>query len=202
MLSKKYIFDPKLSKDRIIFMKPDLDEEMNEGNENDEDENNRSEDSQSRNGSEGNNSNKSSVYENNSESESNKSDSEEEQEEIKKNSKNYLVIREEVSPEVVKTVFETLSPFIEEDEEQDFKNVKKDSKEGNLRRFRRFGSSVHSSLEINSNKKQVTNRRVSVMNNGIVVAKKGEELKLNLFNNEEERREKEKKTRRRPKKNY
>ena len=191
MLSKKYIFDPNLSKDRIIFMKPNLDEEMDEG-END-DENNKSEDSQSRNDSEGNNSNKSSVYENNSESESNKSDSEEEQEEIKKNSKNYLVIREEVSPEEVKTVFETLSPFIEEDEEQDFKNVKKDSKEGNLRRFRRFASSVHSSLEINSNKKQVANRRVSVMNNGIVVAKKGEELKLNLFNNEEERREKEKK---------
>ena len=31
------------------------------------------------------------------------------------------------------------------------------------------------------------------MNNGIVVAKKGEELKLNLFNNEEERQEKERK---------
>ena len=31
------------------------------------------------------------------------------------------------------------------------------------------------------------------MNNGVVIAKKGEELKLNLFNNEEERKEREKK---------
>ena len=31
------------------------------------------------------------------------------------------------------------------------------------------------------------------MNNGIVIAKKGEELKLNLFNNEDERKEREKK---------
>lgn len=36
------------------------------------------------------------------------------------------------------------------------------------------------------------NRRVSLMNNGIVIAKKGNELKLNLFNNEEERKDKEK----------
>ena len=33
MLSKKYIFDPNLSKERIIFMKPNLVEEMLEGNE-------------------------------------------------------------------------------------------------------------------------------------------------------------------------
>ena len=98
-----------------------------------------------------------------------------------------------LTPEVVKTVFETLSPYIHEDDEQDFKNVKKESKEGNLRRFRRFGSSVLSSIELNKSGKNLTNKRVSVMNNGIVVAKKGEELKLNLFNNEEERQEKERK---------
>ena len=71
--------------------------------------------------------------------------------------------------------------------------MKKEGKEGNLRRFRRFGSNVQSSLELNVNKNKNINRRVSVMNNGIVIAKKGEELKLNLFNNEEERKEKEKK---------
>ena len=72
--------------------------------------------------------------------------------------------------------------------------MKKESQEGNLRRFRRFGSNVQSALELNVNKnKNINNRRVSVMNNGIVIAKKGEELKLNLFNNEGERKEKEKK---------
>jgi hypothetical protein len=72
--------------------------------------------------------------------------------------------------------------------------VKKESQEGNLRRFRRFGSNIQSALELNVNKnKNINNRRVSVMNNGIVIAKKGEELKLNLFNNEGERKEKEKK---------
>ena len=187
MLSKKYIFDPNLSKDRIFFIKPNLEEEMNPVNENDE--NNNSEDSQSNRNSDENNSNNSSVIEN--DSESNQDETEEEKEEEKKNSKNYLVIKEEVSADVVKTVFDTLSPYIEEDEEQDFKSVKKDGKEGNFRRFRRFGSTVQSSVELNLNKNKVNNRRVSVMNNGVVVARKGEELKLNLFNNEEERREKE-----------
>ena len=191
MLSRKYIFNPNLSLDKIIFLKPNLVEDLGEGHENDDNEDNKNEDSQ--NESKDNNSNNGSVYDNNSENESDKDDEEEDEEEAKKNSKNYLVVREEVTPEVVKTVFETLSPYIHEDDEQDFKNVKKESKEGNLRRFRRFGSSVLSSIELNKSGKNLINKRVSVMNNGIVVAKKGEELKLNLFNNEEERQEKERK---------
>jgi len=190
MLSKKYIFDPNLSKERIIFMKPNLVEEILDGNENEDNEDNKSDDSRSQTDSKGSNSNNSSVYSEDSE----RDESEEEREEDKKNAKNYLVVREEVTAEVVKTVFDALSPFIDEDEEQDFKNVKKESQEGNLRRFRRFGSNVQSALELNVNKnKNINNRRVSVMNNGIVIAKKGEELKLNLFNNEGERKEKEKK---------
>ena len=191
MLSRQYIFNPNLSLDKIIFLKPNLVEDLDEGKENDDNDDNKNEDSQ--NESKDNNSNNNSVYDNNSENESDKDDDEEEEEEAKKNSKNYLVVREEVTPEVVKTVFETLSPYIHEDDEQDFKNVKKESKEGNLRRFRRFGSSVLSSIELNKSGKNLTNRRVSVMNNGVVVAKKGEQLKLNLFNNEEERQEKERK---------
>ena len=187
MLSKKYIFDPNLSKDRIIFMKPNLVEDIGDVNEDNED--NKSDESRSENDSKESNSNNSSVYSEDSE----KNESEEEREEDRKNSKNYLVVREEVTAEVVKSVFDALSPFIDEDEEQDFKKVKKEGKEGNLRRFRRFGSNVQSSLELNVNKNKNINRRVSVMNNGIVIAKKGEELKLNLFNNEEERKEKEKK---------
>ena len=187
MLSKKYIFDPNLSKDRIIFMKPNLVEDIGDVNEDNED--NKSDESRSENDSKESNSNNSSVYSEDSE----KDESEEEREEDRKNSKNYLVVREEVTAEVVKSVFDALSPFIDEDEEQDFKKVKKEGKEGNLRRFRRFGSNVQSSLELNVNKNKNVNRRVSVMNNGIVIAKKGEELKLNLFNNEEERKEKEKK---------
>ena len=187
MLSKKYIFDPNLSKDRIIFMKPNLVEDIGDVNEDNED--NKSDESRSENDSKESNSNNSSVYSEDSE----KDESEEEREEDRKNSKNYLVVREEVTAEVVKSVFDALSPFIDEGEEQDFKKVKKEGKEGNLRRFRRFGSNVQSSLELNVNKNKNVNRRVSVMNNGIVIAKKGEELKLNLFNNEEERKKKEKK---------
>ena len=189
MLSKKYIFDPNLSKDRIIFMKPNLVEDIGDGNDNEDNEDNKSDESRSENDSKQSNSNNSSVYS----EDSGKDESEEEREEDRKNSKNYLVVREEVTAEVVKSVFDALSPFIDEDEEQDFKKVKKEGKEGNLRRFRRFGSNVQSSLELNVNKNKSINRRVSVMNNGIVIAKKGEELKLNLFNNEEERKEKEKK---------
>ena len=192
MLSKQYIFDPNLSKDRIIFMKPNLVEDLTDNNENEENEDNKSEDSSSRNEIEENNSNNNSVYDNSNEN-SEKDESEEEREEDKKNAKNYLVIREEVTADVVKTIFDNLSPFIKDDEEQDFKNVKKEEKEGNLRRFRKFGSHVQSSLELNTNNIRNPNRRVSLMNNGIVIAKKGDELKLNLFNNEEERIEKQKK---------
>ena len=157
MLSRQYIFNPNLSLDKIIFLKPNLVEDLDEGKENDDNDDNKNEDSQ--NESKDNNSNNNSVYDNNSENESDKDDEEEEEEEAKKNSKNYLVVREEVTPEVVKTVFETLSPYIHEDDEQDFKNVKKESKEGNLRRFRRFGSSVLSSIELNKSGKNQKERK-------------------------------------------
>ena len=189
MLNRKYIFDPNLSKDLIIFSKPNLGEEMAQINEKDDNKSESSHSSKSRKNSEDNNSNNSSEYENNSETDSEREESEEE----KKNSKNYLVVKEEVTPSEVKLVFEALSPYINEDDEQEFKSVKKDETQGNIRRFRRFGSHIGSSIELNQNKNKVTNRRVSVMNNGIVIAKKGEELKLNLFNNEEERKEREKK---------
>ena len=186
MLNRQYIFNPNLSMDRIIFAKPNLVEEMAEVDENNENDN-KSENSRSSQSKKGSEDNNSSVYEDNSETDSER----EEEEENKKNAKNYLVIKEEVTPEEVKSVFEALSPFIEDDEE-DFKNVKKEDPK-NIRRFRRFGSFMGSSIELSQNKNKVTNRRVSVMNNGIIVAKKGEELKLNLFNNEEERKEREKK---------
>ena len=186
MLNTDYIFNPNLSMDRVIFAKPNLVEDMAEANEDDENDDNKSKSSNSRNNSE-NNSNNSSVYEENSETDSEK----EEEEEDKKNSKNYLVIKEEITPEEVKTVFETLSPYIEEDEDQQFKTVK-DNKKGHLRRFRRFDSQIQSSVGLNNQNMAKNNRRVSLMNNGIVIAKKGNELKLNLFNNEEERKDKEK----------
>ena len=180
MLSNKYIFDPNISKDRIIMAKPKFEEAILHIDENNESDNSDSE-SQSKKSSQENNS---SVYEENSDVDS----EEEEEKEEEKNAKKYLLIKDEVSPDVVKTVFEAISPYLEEDED-DFINVKKEDKGGNLRRFRRFQSSVGSSVEL----KQTNNfnRRVSVMNNKIVVAKKGDELKLNLFNNEEERNKKQ-----------
>ncbi len=190
MLNRQYIFDPNLSKDMIIFRKPNLGDEMNEnGKEEDDDKSESSHLTQSQKNSEDNNSNNSSVYEDNSETDSEKEESEEE----KKNAKNYLVVKEEVTPSEVKLVFDALSPYINEDDDQEFRSVKKDDKQGNIRRFRRFGSQTGISIELNQNKNKIVNRRVSVMNNGVVIAKKGEELKLNLFNNEEERKEREKK---------
>ena len=190
MLNRQYIFDPNLSKDMIIFRKPNLGDEMNEnGNEEDDNKSESSHFTQSQKNSEDNNSNNSSVYEDNSETDSEKEESEEE----KKNAKNYLVVKEEVTPSEVKLVFDALSPYINEDDDQEFRSVKKDDKQGNIRRFRRFGSQTGISIELNQNKNKIVNRRVSVMNNGVVIAKKGEELKLNLFNNEEERKEREKK---------
>ena len=190
MLNRQYIFDPNLSKDMIIFRKPNLGDEMNEnGKEEDDNKSENSHFTQSIKNSEDNNSNNSSVYEDNSETDSEKEESEEE----KKNAKNYLVVKEEVTPSEVKLVFDALSPYINEDDDQEFRSVKKDDKQGNIRRFRRFGSQTGISIELNQNKNKIVNRRVSVMNNGVVIAKKGEELKLNLFNNEEERKEREKK---------
>ena len=190
MLNRQYIFDPNLSKDMILFRKPNLGDEMNEnGKEEDDNKSESSHLTQSQKNSEDNNSNNSSVYEDNSETDSEKEESEEE----KKNAKNYLVVKEEVTPSEVKLVFDALSPYINEDDDQEFRSVKKDDKQGNIRRFRRFGSQTGISIELNQNKNKIVNRRVSVMNNGVVIAKKGEELKLNLFNNEEERKEREKK---------
>ena len=190
MLNRQYIFDPNLSKDMILFRKPNLGDEMNEnGKEEDDNKSESSHFTQSQKNSEDNNSNNSSVYEDNSETDSEKEESEEE----KKNAKNYLVVKEEVTPSEVKLVFDALSPYINEDDDQEFRSVKKDDKQGNIRRFRRFGSQTGISIELNQNKNKIVNRRVSVMNNGVVIAKKGEELKLNLFNNEEERKEREKK---------
>ena len=184
MLNRQYIFNPNLSMDRIVFAKPNLVEESPEIEENDDNDNKSENSRRSKNSGDNNNS----VYEDNSETDSER----EEEEENKKNSKNYLVIKEAITPEEVKSVFEVLSPFIEEDDEEDFKTVKKEGPKF-ARRFKRFASMAHSGIELNQNKNKVTNRRVSLMNNGIVVAKKGEELKLNLFNNEEERKEMEKK---------
>ena len=188
MLNRQYIFDPNLSRDIVIFFKPNLGEEMSQEN-NDDNKSESSRFSESNKNSDDNKSNNSSVYENNSETDLEK----EEEDEEKKNAKNYLVVKEEVTPLEVKEVFEALSPYIKEDDDQEFKSVKKDDKQGNIRRFRRFGSQMGISIELNQAKTKGANRRVSVFNNGVVIAKKGEELNLNLFNNEEEKKEREKK---------
>ena len=188
MLNRDYIFDPNLSKDKIILSKPNFANELIEDNDNNKNEEididieNESDDNKS------NKSNNSIIYEDQNESnleeESDKEDSEDQ--------KNYILINGEITPEVVKNIFDILSPYINEEDDKEFKTVKKENNEGNLRHFRRFGSHVGSSLELNKNINP-NNRRVSVVNNDIIIAKKAEELKLNLFNNEKERNMKEKK---------
>ena len=173
---------------KIIFSKPKIIEEINE-----RDENNKSEeiDIEINNESDENKSENNSVYEED-QSENNSENEDENENENSKENVNFIYVKDEITPEVVKTVYLALSPFIEEQEEKDFVVVKKDEKEKNIRRFRRFGSSINSSIELNKNINQ-NNRRISLMNNNIVITKKGEELKLNLFNIEEEKNIKEKK---------
>ena len=188
MLNQDYIFDPNLSMNKIIFSKPKIIEEINE-----RDENNKSEeiDIEINNESDENKSENNSVYEED-QSENNSENEDENENENNKENVNFIYVKDEITPEVVKTVYLALSPFIEEQEEKDFVVVKKDEKEKNIRRFRRFGSSINSSIELNKNINQ-NNRRISLMNNNIVITKKGEELKLNVFNIEEEKNIKEKK---------
>ena len=188
MLNKDYIFDPNLSMNKIIFSKPKVIEEINES-----DENNKSEeiDIEINNESDENKSDNNSIYEEDK-SENNSENEDENENENNKEDVNFIYLKDEITPEVVKTVYVALSPFIEEQEEKDFVVVKKDEKEKTIRRFRRFGSSVNTSIELNKNINQ-NNRRISLMNNNIVITKKGEELKLNLFNIEEEKNMKEKK---------
>ena len=192
MPNKDYIFDPNLSLNKIIFSKPKIIEEtIEEMNETDENNNSVDIDLQMNNESDENKSESNSVYE----EDQNENDSENEDENENENNKennNFIYIKDEITPEVVETLLNELSPIIEEQEENDFIVVKKDEKENNIRNSRHFGSSVNSSIELRKNINQ-NNRRISLRNNNIVINKKGEELKLNLFNIEEEKNIKEKK---------
>ena len=186
MLNNDYIFNPNLSNDKIIFSKPNFGDELkekDENNNNDEidlDEENNMDDNKS------NKSNNSVINE-----ESNEYISEEESDnENNENLKNYILIKGEITLELVKNIFDSLSPYLDEEEDKEFKNVKKDKNERYIRRFRKFGSQIGSSIELNTNLKQLHKRRVSLMNNDNIIEKKGEELKLNLFNNEQEKNKK------------
>ena len=198
LLNRDYIFNPDLSKDKIIFSKPNLFNEIDDINENqneNEIEDNKIEenDLELKNELEEKKSNDTSIYEDDQEENNSNSNIESENEEDKE-SKNYILIKDEITHELVKNVFDILSPYIDENDDLEFKNVVKlDDKNGKMRRFRRFGSFVGISLELNKNISLNNNRRKSLVNNDMVIVKKGEELKLNLFNNEKERNNKEKK---------
>ena len=182
MLNKDYIFNPNLSNDKIIFSKPKFEDELKEIDINkndgiDLDIKNESDDNKS------NNSNNNSIYEDPNEI----NPEEESDNEEKENLKNYILIKDEITPELVKNVFDTLSPYLDEDDHIEIKKVKKDINGRNLRRFRKFGSHIGSSIELNKDMNDLNKRRISLMNNDIIILKKEEELELNLFDNEEEK---------------
>ena len=144
MLNRDYIFNPNLSNDKIIFSKLKFGDELNnkdENNKNDEldiDIKNESDDNKSNNDI-----NNNSIYEDPNEN----NQEEESDHEENNNQENYILIKDEKTPELVKNIFDTLSQFLNEDDHIDIKNVKKDINCRNLRLFRKFGSHIGSSLE-------------------------------------------------------
>jgi len=53
---------------------------------------------------------------------------EESDNEEKENLKNYILIKDEITPELVKNVFDTLSPYLDEDDHIEIKKVKNERK--------------------------------------------------------------------------
>ena len=172
-IATKKIFDSNLSND-LILTKPHLTEDLSEIHEEDnenlsnehleerESENNDSEDNNS-------------VYDEEGEGEEEINENEIHNEQ---NIKNYIHIRGEISPDVVRDVFSKLSPYIDEGDEEEV-NINKNDTTNNkeiLRKFRKSRSSIMSGLDINNGKRK---SGISIVDDNIL-AKKGKELKLNI----------------------
>ena len=172
-IDTKKIFDSNLSND-LILTKPHLTEDLSEIHEEDnenlsnehleerESENNDSEDNNS-------------VYDEEGEGEEEINENEIHNEQ---NIKNYIHIRGEISPDVVRDVFSKLSPYIDEGDEEEV-NINKNDTTNNkeiLRKFRKSRSSIMSGLDINNGKRK---SGISIVDDNIL-AKKGKELKLNI----------------------
>ena len=178
LLNTSKIFDPNLSKD-LILTKPQLTEELSEIHEEENENENNSNDQIGGNESENNESEDNSVYDEGEE------DLNENEHHIVQNTKTYIHIKGEITPEIVKEILYKISPYLEDEEkEEEFDRI---NAPGNnkeiIRNFRKSKSSIISGLDINNfGKKRKSG--ISIIDENIL-AKKGKELNLKKEHNSE-----------------
>ena len=178
------IFDPNISNDDLVLTKPHLTEDLSEIHE-EENENNSKEEiderneKDERNGKEeresdsNNESDNDSVYEDEGEEENNEIEINNQHE----NSKNYIHIKGEITPEIVRSIFQKLSPYIDDGDDEDDEGKDKNGAQNNkeiMRNFRKSKSSIASGLDGLKRKSDV-----SIIDENIFV-KKGKEIPLKL----------------------
>ena len=170
------IFDPNLSNNNIVLTKPQLTEDLSEIHE--EDNENNSIDQIDERASEYKDSEDNSVYD---ESEEDINENEHQEE----NLKNYIHIKGEITADVIRDVFEKLSPYLDEDEEddEDYNNkIDPNNNKEIIRKLRKSKSSIVPGLNVNNFGKQIKSG-ISIVDDNIL-AKKGKEIKIN--NNDRE----------------
>jgi hypothetical protein len=166
------IFDPNISSDDLVLTKPHLTEDLSEIHE-EENENNSNEQIDERESEYNNESEDNSVYDDEGEEDIIENDIHNQHENVK----NYIHIKGEITPELVRSVFQKLSPYIEEGEEEDDEGKDKNETPNNkeiIRKFRKNKSNIISGLDGKKGKSDI-----SIVDDNIL-AKKGKEIALKL----------------------
>ena len=113
------IFDPNLSNDELELTKPDLNDNLSENKEeahkNDKDEKIEERDSEYEDSEDNNNS---SIYDEGEDDE----EKEKEKKKMDKNNKNYIYIKGEITTDLVREIYNKLSQYMNEEDEEDDKN--------------------------------------------------------------------------------
>ena len=176
-INNQKVFDPNLSDDNLVLTKPQLTEDLSEIHE-DENENNSNEQIDER------------ESENNESADNDNSIYEEGEEDINENhaetnTKNYIHIKGEITPEIVRDIFTKLSPYIDEDDEKDDDSSKNNfsTNKEMIRNFRKSKSSIMSGLDLNAFKKKANG--ITIVDDNILF-NKGKELNQKLSQNERE----------------
>jgi hypothetical protein len=171
-IDTKKIFDPNLSSDDLVLTKPHLTEELSEIHE-EENENNSNDqiderESENNNESEDDNS----IYEDEGDEDNNENEINNRHE----NNKNYIHIKGEITPEVVRAIFQKLSPYIEEGDEEDDEKDKNETPNNKeiMRKFTKSKSSIVPGLGGKRGKNDISIVDDNILN------KKGKEIVLNL----------------------
>ena len=168
----KKIFDPNLSSDDLALTKPHLTEELSEIHE-EENENNSNDQIDEKESENNNESDNSSVYEDEGEEDNNEIENHNQHE----HAKNYIHIKGEITPEVVRSIFQKLSPYIDEGDEEEDEGKDKNGAPNNkeiMRNFRKSKSSIPAGLDKFRKKSDI-----SIVDDNIL-AKKRKEMPLKL----------------------